>query len=178
MSGVSEQLAAISIRAPVRTQLGDHLRHPAGLVSAPHASVDNRQIGKTVLIKIREDGPEPRAAPRGVGQSRHGRAFLKQAARPLLPERVVLLGQMRDENIEQAVAIHVTGGDAHVRVRAAHGVVGEAAPPGLVAKSAVVLIDPERVRLRVIGHQNVRPAISVEVSADHAEAGTGQIAES
>ena len=49
---------------------------------------------------------------------------------------------MRHEDIEHAVAVHITQGDPHIGLRLARPVIGDAAHHRLVDKGAVLLIDP------------------------------------
>ena len=90
---------------------------------------------------------------------------MKQPARPLPPQRVVLLAKMRDEQIKPAVAVRVANGDAHVRRRAAQAGVSHPARDRLLFESAVAPIDEKPIGQSIIGDENVRPAVAIEVRA-------------
>src|SRR5205823_1901318 len=73
------------------------------------------------------------------------------------------------EDVEQAVAVHVTERGPHVGLGLAHAVVGEAARHGLLLERAVALVDPQVIRFAVVGNKDVRPTVAVEVGAENAE---------
>ena len=75
----------------------------------------------------------------------------EHAARLLPPQRVRFLGEVGDEDVEAAAAVHVAQGDAHVALRLAQAVVREPALRRLVAERAVVPVDPQAVGLGVVG---------------------------
>ena len=85
-------------------------------------------------------------------------------------ERVVLVGEVGDEQLGQAVAVDVLGVDAHARLRLALVVEGGARGLGGVLERAVALVEEEEVRVHVVGDVEVDPAVAVEVGRDDAEA--------
>src|SRR5690242_19803201 len=85
---------------------------------------------------------------------------------------------MGHEYIEQTIAIHVADGDTHVRLRLAHGVASDAPHGGFLAERAVALIDPEMVRFAVIGNEDIRPAVAVEIRTEDSKPGAGETAQS
>ena len=76
---------------------------------------------------------------------------------------------MRDEYVEEAVAVHIPQRDSHVGLALPQSVDSDAAKDRLLGKRAVVLVDPQPIGLAVIGHQDVRPAVTVEVGAGHSQ---------
>ena len=74
---------------------------------------------------------------------------------------------MADEDVFVTVIVDVTGVDAHVRLRRpalAHGAAGR---ERRLAKDAVPLVQPQEVGLTVVRHEQVYPAVPVEVRGDH-----------
>src|SRR5262249_11960390 len=79
-------------------------------------------------------------------------------------------GEVGDVEVEKTVAVHVTKGDAHVRLGPSHRVDGHAAPDGLLLERAILLIDPQVIGGAVVGDEEIGPAIAVEVRAPDSEA--------
>src|SRR5947209_11507938 len=101
---------------------------------------------------------------------------MKLSRRSLFPKDVQLLGQMRNEQIQQSIAVNVAQGDPHVRLCLSQAVVSEAPEQGFLLERAVALVDPEVVRLAVVGDKDVRPTVAVEIGADDTQARPCQLA--
>src|SRR5262249_43972780 len=86
---------------------------------------------------------------------------------------VGFLGQVRDKDIEQTVAVHISDGNSHVGLGSSHGVVGNAAGHGLLLEGAVALVNPEVVGLPIVGDQDIWPTVAVEVGAKYTQARPG-----
>src|SRR5207248_6921841 len=99
--------------------------------------------------------------PPRVCEAHGSRAVAKHAPGTLSPERVRLFGQVRHEEIEQAVAVYIAQGNSHVPLDVPQAVVSQAALHGFFGKSAIALVDPEMIGLGVVGDENVRPAVAV-----------------
>src|SRR5438132_1867771 len=162
---IGEELVAFRIGAPKRA------RRAAGGGGGRRWALDTaiyqRQVRSAVVIEVGQYGAEPGAAPAGIGQTQPDCPILEQAARPLLPQGVGFVRQMGDEDIEQAIAVHVANGDSHIRLRFAHGFVSDAARHSLLLERAVALVDPQMVRPGVVGYEDVGPAVAVEVGAEN-----------
>src|SRR5204863_2877194 len=56
----------------------------------------------------------------------------------------------------------------------AHAVKGDIARPGFLTKmGSLAIVNPQVVGLEVIGDKNIRPAVAVEIGAEHAESMAG-----
>src|SRR5260370_32909637 len=77
---------------------------------------------------------------------------------------------MGDVNVLPAVAVNVGGVNAHACFVAAVFAGGDAGEKRDVLKSAVVLVDEEKIGPGVVGDGDVRPAIVVEIGDDDAHA--------
>ena len=91
--------------------------------------------------------------------------------RALVPEeRVRLAVEVHDQQIEIAVVVDVDGVDAHARLRDAVLVERAAHRERRLAKAAAALIQPQVIRRAVVRHEDVDPAVAIEVAGDDAEA--------
>src|SRR5712692_7912700 len=84
---------------------------------------------------------------------------------------------MGHEDVENAVASNVPEGDSHIGLGLPQAVEGEAPYDRFFLESPILLVDPQVVRLAIVGDKNVGPAVAVEVGADHAESRTGALSE-
>lgn len=76
--------------------------------------------------------------------------------------------EMGYEDVEKVVTIDVAKGDAHIRLGRAHLIVGDASDGGLFGEGSVVLVDQQPIHPTVVPNQHVRPAIPIDVRANHA----------
>ena len=88
----------------------------------------------------------------------------------VLVERVVLVGEVGDEQLGKAVAVDVLGVDPHARLRHAVDVEGGARDLGDVVEGPVAAVEEEEVRVHVVGDVEVDQAVVVEVGRHDAEA--------
>src|SRR2546422_6406753 len=77
---------------------------------------------------------------------------------------------MRDEEVEHAAAANVANGNPHARVGIAHRRISGTTGDGVIGERAVPVIDPQTVRLPVVGDEDIRPAVAVKIGADHPQA--------
>ncbi len=160
-----EQLVAVPVLAPERPE-----RRVVRRGAGRHPAVDDGQVEGPVVVEVRQHGPEAGPPPARRDQPGGGRVVPEPAPRALLPKGVGLLRQVRDEEVEQPVAVHVPQGHAHPGLGLTHPVVRDAALHRLLLERPVLLVHPEPVGRAVVGDENVRPAVAVEVGADHAQA--------
>ena len=81
---------------------------------------------------------------------------------------MVLVNYVRDEQIGQSIAVHISPADPHIR-RCPGLRKGNAAQGRLLLKRSVMLIDPKMVCHEVVGNKDVGPGIAVEVSAQNSK---------
>ncbi len=106
---VGEELVALRILAP--KGILSSLNRTA---AAHDAAVDHGEVRGAVLVEVGQDGAEAGAVRQRVRQARRRGTVPEKAARPLLPQSITLPGEVCDEHVEQAVAVHVGHGRAHV----------------------------------------------------------------
>ncbi len=70
-------------------------------------------------------------------------------------EHLVVVAEVGDEEVDQAVVLVVAGGNAHGSDLASVCVQRETRQVAVVLKGSVALIDVEKVRLRVVAHHQV-----------------------
>ncbi len=96
--------------------------------------------------------------------------MFKGAVAKVLIERVRVAGEVGLHDVEQAIAVVVTDGNAHAGLRLAVRGVGDAGLNGLVFEGAILLVLVVGCRRRVVGDIDVGPAIVVEIRYRNAEA--------
>lgn len=159
---------------PFHVDLEERLPRLAGPADELDAPVHLRQVEVAVLVEVAEERAEAGAAPARGGEAREGRAVGKLPRRILRVEDVQLIGEVGDVEVEEAVAVGIAEGDAHVGGRLPHGVISHAAHHRLLLESAVLLVDPQVVRLAVVGDEEVGPVIAVQVGGDDPQPGPGK----
>ena len=87
-----------------------------------------------------------------------------------MEQHLVVVAEVGDEEIDQAVVLVVAGGNAHGRDLAPVLVQREAGHIALVVEGAVALVDVEEIGLGVVAHHQVRLAVAVDVDKDGGEA--------
>ena len=85
-------------------------------------------------------------------------------------ERLRVVGEGGEHEVEPPVAVVVAGVGAHSRLGAALGVHRDAAQQPHALEAAAALVVVEEVRVRVVGHEQVDLAVAVVVGRQHAEA--------
>ena len=78
---------------------------------------------------------------------------------------------MGHEKVLVAVAVEVGCIDAHARLGAPHVVESDAGQQRLVVEPASSVVDPKLVRVAVVGHVEVGPAVGVEIGGNDSQSG-------
>ena len=113
-------------------------------------------------------GAEPGEAK--LEQSELRGAILEQPVADVQVQRVAFVVQIRDEQILVAVAIDVCRVDAHAPLRLPRPIHGHACQQRIVFEDAgATLVDPQLVRVAVVGDVQIGPAVAVEVGRQDAE---------
>src|ERR1700722_19932412 len=126
-------------------------------------SVDHQQIAPTIIIKIKKT--RAKRAPQNVrlSESRSNREIGKSPVPIVAVQSVQLEVQMADKKIEQAVVHHVRGVRAHPRFRTTIFAESCVRFVSSVAKRAITIIEIQKVSLRIVCNENIRPAVSVQI---------------
>ena len=134
-----------------------------------HRAVDDERVEPAVVVDV-----EPGRAEAGVRAARRSeprsRALLLEEARPVVDVEVVAFSrQVRDEQVFVAVVVEIAGVDAHAGLGSPVRAQRRAGQQARVLERAIVLVDPELVRLAVVRHVEIDPAVAVEVGRRDAE---------
>ena len=78
-----------------------------------------------------------------------------------------LVGEVRDEEIEETVAVDVAHGDAHVGLGATHRVEREPPCERLLLEPHPASVEPQVVGPPVVGHEQIHEAIAIEIGRHH-----------
>ena len=133
-------------------------------------SVDNEQIEPAVVVHVEERcSPADQRQARLAKPRRHRHIF--ESSRSLIAiQSVGLVGKFRDEHGETPAVIVVAPGHAHRTERLAFAVHGNAADHRVVGERAVVIVVIEMIGRRVVGDEQIGPAVVVVVTPGRAEA--------
>ena len=139
----------------------------------PHRVVDvpvgDDEIDRAVEVHVREDAAEPQRVSRRGADARAHRFVLVQAAsqRPIEADHLVV--EIRDREARSPGTIDVRCVDAHSGARLAVGAEGHTGLDRDVLERAVPLVAIELVRLRVVRHEEIGPAVLIVIQHRHAE---------
>src|SRR5437016_14187921 len=108
----------------------------------------------------------------GHSQTRLAGAILKQAFSQIREERIGLVHQVSDKDVFSSVRVKVSGINTHASLSFAVSVEGGAGQKRFILEGAVLLIDPELVRIAIVSNVDIRPAITIKIGGDQAQAMT------
>ena len=91
----------------------------AAVNSRVHVAVGNEQVVVAVVVVIEKTRPPPQGADARAAKGRTEARVGEKSPAIIVVERVVVVREIGDEEIEIAVAIVVTGRDAHAGLLAA-----------------------------------------------------------
>ena len=114
--------------------------------------------------------PHAHSHERRRRQTHVARHVLELPAVAIPVERVHVLREVRDDEVEPAVAVVVSRIDAHAGLRAALAVERDAALEADALEGAVAAVPVEKVRTGVVGHVEIDPPVVVVVGRDDTEA--------
>ena len=84
-------------------------------------------------------------------------------------QRVILVVQIRDYQIRDAVTIDVSDVDTHPSLRIAIGVIGDFGIERGVFESPVTLVDKQQIRRGVASHKQIGPTVVIEIDGNHSQ---------
>jgi hypothetical protein len=137
------------------------------LVDSPSASRSSQpSLSKSSHARAEARGRQARAADAET------QALILENARTVVDEeRASLVDQFGDDQILVAVVVEVSGVHPHVGLAFAVRTERDAGRERRVREGAIVLVDPELVLLLVVGHEQIDPAVAVEIRGGCAERG-------
>ena len=133
-------------------------------------AVGDDQVQPAVVVVVDERVPP---AQEGDARARHsrGKAHVgEEAAAVVVVEDVVVVGEVRDVDVVASVVVVVADGHAHVGLLEAQLVEGRPRGVADVLEGAVATVAVEVVGTGVVGHEQVEPAVVVEIEEGHPEA--------
>ena len=158
-----------------RLGVGDGRLHPVDVVL--DVSVRDENVEPAVEIVIEEEaaegeGEEARCADAG------GRRVVDEQVPPLVVvQRQHLVREIADQQALPAAAVVVGRVDPHRAPRLPLLTEGDARRLADLLERAIVLVPVEEVRLGVVGHGDVGPAVAVEVEGHDTERLAGRVEE-
>ena len=118
--------------------------------------------------------PKPSGRNEELEARPHG-GVLEHAVPVVHVERVQLLGEVRDEEIREAVAVDVGAIDAHARLRLAVLIESDARRRTRRRRTAVAVVAIQEIPHRVVRDVDVHVAVAIEVAERDAEPLAGRI---
>ena len=133
-------------------------------------AVDDEDIGPAIVVEVGQG-----AAPADFRQALleepcRGRDVLEAFAVEVAIQGIVFVPEMGHEQLGEAVTGHVLGVNAHARLGLARLRAGRSGDLARVLEGPVAPVEEQEVRAEVIGHEQVGPAIPIEVGRDDSHA--------
>ena len=138
-----------------------------------HVTVGYQQIEVAIVVKVKEPRAKAHVRPPDTPQGRFGADIRKGAVALVAIEGIVLVFKMRGEQVGPAVVVVVAPSHPHARLDLSAAAVGQAGWEGAVGKATIAAIAIKKVRARVVGYEQVGPAIGVGVRKQDAQAVAG-----
>lgn len=139
-----------------------HLKGNTKTGPVQNVTIRLNQVGPAVAVQINGRNPETKDASCGHGQPELVRAIDKgsrrMCLRPKSGGRAVV--KIRNDQVSQAVAIRVTGGNPHAGQCAALTVAGNARLFADLLKAELALIGKEPARCPVVGNVDIRAVVA------------------
>ena len=128
-----------------------------------HGPVQLQNVGPAVVVIIDELHGHP-AQPKGlVPDSRAKCEVIESSILVVVVQTIHFEIKVRDIYVLPAVAIHVRGVDPHSSLVAAVLARRHPGHQRNILKCSVVLINEQKIRPRIVGDGEVRPAVVVEI---------------
>ena len=137
-------------------------------------AVGDEQVEPAVIIDVEGDGAEAGLRAARGGEIRRQGAVGEQAAAEVPAQGVRLVDEVGVEQVDAAVAVEVLGDDAHAGRGLARPVVGDARRGADLLESQAPEVAEQEVRRPVVGHEEVEPAVAVEVGDGQAQAASAR----
>ena len=88
----------------------------------------------------------------------------------LLPERGMLTEEMGDDHILKLIAVVISISNAHISLHLPLSIHSNSPGGSYILKRAIMPVSPQGIRLRVVGNQDIGPAIAIKISGQAAHA--------
>ena len=126
-----------------------------------HVAVHEEDVGPPVVVEVEEVDAEAEVLP--VHAEAGPEAHLLEGAAVVAVECRHLLGEVRADDVQPAVAVEVAHADSHSRQRGSLPVEGAARGNRHLPEGPVLVVAIEEARRGVAGHVDVGPAVVVEI---------------
>ena len=140
-------------------------------------AVEDEEFHASVVVVVEELRAEAAHGDAHAAQAERIGLFGERAVARVSKERVGLPRKVGDEDVEQAVAVHIVGVHAHAAARVAFGVERGVRLERDLRECAVAVVAEEEVRVVVVRLVDVHPAVVVVVEGDYAETFAGLLAD-
>src|SRR5262245_42430239 len=135
--------------------------------------IGHEDVTRPIVVVINEERAEAAVPESCVAEFGRECGVFKRPAAQISIETGVLKIEVRDKNVRPAVAINVSGVGSHTRFGLAVFADGDAGLEGHLAEATVVIVAEEEIRVRVVGDEDVLPAVVVEVECNYAQTAAG-----
>src|SRR5712691_11651048 len=135
----------------------------------PDRSVDGQDVQPAIVVEIEPGRAEARVWQAGKPDALTGGLFFETAGSVVHEKIVSLAGERGDEQVFVAVVVEIARIDTHAALGFTVSAEGRARDECRIREGAVVPIDPQLVRLAVVGDEDVDPAVAIEVGGRDAE---------
>ncbi len=133
-------------------------------------SVGNEQIEAAVEVGVEEDRAPAHADERRRGKAQRHGGVLEQAVAQVAIDRVPVVGERREDDVQAAVAVDVAGIGAHAGLGTGLAVDRDAGQQADALEVPASQVAVQEVRRGVVGHEQVHLRVVVEVGRDDGEA--------
>ena len=130
--------------------------------------IDRNNIEPTVIIVVKKEGSKTRVGNAWGGHPGLDTAILKIAVTTIHEQGAFFSREMGEKDVVGSIAIEVGDVHPHSGFRNPIRVDRCASERGLIFEGAVLLIDPELIRVAVVCDIKVWPRVPVEVNGHHA----------
>src|SRR5688572_4443174 len=131
--------------------------------------VDDNQILVRIVVIVDESRAETHKRQRGFAHSAFECKVRKQTLAEILEQAVCFAVQVGDDDVEEAVAIHVGHIGSHSRQRPSFDTECDASPESDFFKTSLSLVVEKEIRHGIVGDINIVPSVTVIVSKNHTE---------
>src|ERR1700730_11499202 len=133
-------------------------------------SVDDQKVPPTVIIEIKKAGSKTAVSVVRLPESRSDRRVCKRAFSAVAIIAIQLKIQVAHEQIIKPVVSHIRRVSAHSCF--GFPILTESRSAGVtgIPKSAISIVEIQEISLRVVGDENIDPAIAIEIGQHSAKA--------
>ena len=133
-------------------------------------AVGDEDVGPTIVIVVKEKATEAESNQGCASNFGTGRLVHEQAITLVVVEGKHLIGEICDDNAGMAGAVIICRVNAHPSARDSIFTESDACSHTTLLEAAIFFVQVKLVRLRVVGQQDVRPAVAVVIENRNAKA--------